>query len=249
MIPIFSAASQASLKSATDLPKPIPLLVLREGINGGINEWSGPAKFVLYNDGTLITETSNEMSERGEPISYYQTHLDPPRSNELIQSLRIEAIMSASKKVYGRGEGLTWQLMHWDANSRHSITIIGSLAETSADVRYLIKQLENYPKQGIRYLDYNYTLSFSNPVPGGNNGIPWPKSLNFVKFNKDMLLGIRHSDVQYEYELDARHALYLLSILSEKGTHTVVVNGHAWSIELTPDPHLPSDFLWVRDVN
>src|SRR5438105_7454959 len=93
---------QPSASAAAD---PKPVLVLREGLNGAINEWSGPAKFVLYDDGTVFTETSEETSERGGELRYFRTRLTPTQASLLIKSLGVKKVIGTTERQYGQGEG------------------------------------------------------------------------------------------------------------------------------------------------
>ena len=237
------------LRAASAPATPEPVLVLREGWDGAINEWSGPARFVLYNDGTVITETSNETSENGGELRYYRTHLSPAQASRLIRSLGVKKTIGTSRRQYGQGvgpdaEGVTWQLIYWGASSQGKITIIGSLNQAPARVVKLVRSLENYPGRGTRYLDYDYLLSFSNsPV---QPAMPWPKEWRFLKFSEAMLSGQRVPDGVYQYRIEAPHALALIEKLARAGTQCVSVNSYVWKVDLSPAPRLPNDLLWVQ---
>ena len=83
--------------SASAMPNPI-LILLREGLDGAINEWSGPAKFALYEDGYLFTETSNETSENSGEPRYFRTHLAPAKSKLLTQSLDVNKVIGVGTR-------------------------------------------------------------------------------------------------------------------------------------------------------
>jgi hypothetical protein len=230
--------------SLAEPPVPKPMLVLREGLNGAINEWSGPAKFVLYGDGTVITETSNETSENGGEPRYYRTRLTPAQTSHLIQSLNVKKTIGTSRRQYGQGQGVTWQLIYWGASTRTEITILGSLDQAPKKVMKLVRSLETYPNRGSRYLGYDYLLSFGNAPE--QPSLPWPAEWHFLKFSEAMLAGQRVPEGRYEYRLDAIHALELVKKLAEAHTQCISVNGHVWKVRFYPVPRLPNDLLWVH---
>jgi hypothetical protein len=233
-----------------------PVLVLREGSDGSINEWSGPAKFALYSNGTVITETSRETSEDGSSFIYYKTRLKPLQERSIITSLRVSSIVGSSKRMYGNGEGRTWELIYWNDKERGEITIIADLKNAPANVQDLIRKLENYPKHGQIYLDYKYIVMFHPSQE--RKGLKWPDSIKSIVFSKDFLNGTLPKEFLpggkyynfaaggYEYKLDAAHALYLSDLLLKAKTNVVLIHGHAWYIELQPLPSLPRDSMWVE---
>jgi hypothetical protein len=245
LLGLFAIPATSQPKTSTT---PKPILVLREGLDGAINEWSGPAKFVLYDDGTVITETSDETAELGGELKYYRATLTPTQADHLIGSLGVKKAMSSSKPQYGQGagpqhEGVSWRLIYWAANSKTQITIVGSLDEAPAKIVKLVKALENYPRSGNRYLDFNYIITFENSEP--QQSVPWPSEWKFVRFEPAMLAG-EHVEGVYEYHMVAAHALELAEKMAKAKTKCVSVNGHAWRVSLTPDPHLPSDSMWAH---
>ena len=225
-----------------------PILVLREGLNGAINEWSSPAKFVLYDNNVAYIDMSNETSEAGDEPRYYASQLTPAESRQLIESLGVRKIMGATNRTYGKGagpqnEGVQWRLIYWAANKVVQTSVIGSLDEAPANVAKLIKRLENYPRRDKRYLNYDYLIDFHNsPVQAA---IAWPQSWTFVKFSAPMLAG-QYVEGVYQYHLDAAHALELKAKLAKAHTTCVSVQGHVWRVTLTADPRLPDDALWAH---
>lgn len=227
-------------------PPAKPILVLREGLNGAINEWSGPAKFALYSDGTLITETSNELSETfGGPMNYLRTHLTPDELKRLLRTLDAERTLGTGKKQYGQGS-MTWQVHYWNGSKRGRLTVQGQLDLAPARVAKLIRTLDSYPKRGAAYLGYNYAVRFENPAGGAQDSLPWPKTWHSIKFAQPMLTGVRAPDRGYEYKLDASHALQLKAMLTKANTNRIAVNGHVWNVKFYPEPHLPNDHLWMQ---
>lgn len=225
-----------------------PVLVLREGLDGAINEWSGPAKFVLYDNNIAIIEVSKETSEDGGEPAYYESQLTPAQSNQLLESLGVRKTMGTTNRRYGKGvgpqnEGVQWRLIFWVGNKVVQTSVIGSIDEAPADVAKLIKSLENYPRREKRYLSFDYLIHFSNSP--AQSSIPWPQSWNFVKFSEPMLAG-QYVEGVYEYRLDAAHALQLQAKLAKANTKCVSVNGHVWRVTLTADSRLPVDNLWTH---
>ena len=246
--PDFSSLSPGSIAIAAP-PISKPVLVLREGLNGAINEWSGPAKFVLYDDGVVITEKSDETSENSGETIYSLARLTPTQTSALLQSIDVKRIIGASNRRYGSGdgtmhEGVAWKLIYWTASSRTEVTILDSLDLAPAAIAKLVSKLEGYRTPGTRYLDFDYFLQFSGLTDEA--GIQWPKEWTFVKFDAGMLKGERMPDTVYEYRLAAKYAVRLTERMGSAKTHCISVNGHTWRVRLYQVPRLPNDMLWVE---
>jgi hypothetical protein len=99
----LSAIPVVSQPNPRTAPKPV--LVLCEGRNGAINDWTAPAKFALHNDGTVFTETSDEISGVGDELKYYRSVLTPAEMKSLIVSLSVNETMTSAKNKYGAGIG------------------------------------------------------------------------------------------------------------------------------------------------
>ncbi|MCW3055977.1 MAG: hypothetical protein JWN14_5147 [Chthonomonadales bacterium] len=227
-------------------PPPKPILVLREGLNGSINEWSAPAKFALYRDGTVFTETSNEASEQySGPLKFLRAHLTAALSQRLLQSLDVSRIVGARKQQFGQGS-VTWQVLYWNGSKQGKMTVQGQLDSAPAKVAKLIRSLENYPKRGSTYLGYDYEIRFETPSgdPQRLVSIPWPKTWNSIKFAKGMLSGSQQG--VSIYKLDAPHTLQLKAMLTQANSNCVTINGHVWNVKFYPSPRLPNDILWMQ---
>jgi len=225
-----------SMASAVHLSKPI--LVLREGLDGTINEWSGPAKFVLYNDGTVITERSDETRANIDDLSYFRDHLTHIQFQRLIKSLNVKNIMTVSQSRYGTGEGISRQLIFWLNGKPRSILIIGPLKQAPSNLVNLIQRLEQFPKRGVKYLNYDYILTFRKAT--GKTSIAWPRILRSPKLLQNKL-GI--GDV-YQYNLDARNAQWIRAKLAKANTQNLSINGYVWRVDFNSVPQLPFDTLW-----
>ena len=240
-------AAQTMVVASGARTKPVkPILVLREGLDGGINEWSGPAKFVLYDNGTVLTDSSDETSPKGGTLRYYESRLTPAQAARLLKELEVKRIMGNSQHQYGQGEGVTWQLLCWQTPGKAArVTVIDDLSQAPAGIAGLIRHLEQFSHAGKLFLDYDYQVTFSN-ASDQMPAFPWPQAWRTPKLSPAVLAGVRPPDVVYEAWLEAPRALWLQSMLSKTHTHCISVNGHVWGVRLSPAPRLPSDTLWVE---
>jgi hypothetical protein len=219
---------------------PHPVLVLREGLDGPINEWTGPAKCALYDDGTVIMDTSNEMiSSRAEP-AYYKSTLPSGGVKRLIQSLSVPKLLKSSK-TYGQGEGVSWRLIYWSGAQKRSVMIIGSLNAAPPGLRRLVGQLERFPNRDQQYINYDCEILFSNSSDA--HAITWPSS-----WRKPPIPSSNYPfDIGQKFRIETDHALWLRRILRNAKTDSVVVDGRIRRVLIQITPRLPNDSLWVND--
>jgi hypothetical protein len=172
---IVLIATFQTFKCEASPQKHVPLLVLQERVDGLINDWSGPAKFVLYDDGTVIWDKSNEMSNNGNNEPHYSTcKLTASQVDAFLKPLPLADTFQNDNQQYGQGEDLSWRLVYWQNGKAKRMTIIQTLNNAPADVRTIVDALDKYNNSGSPYTDYSFLLLLG-PAPG-MKAIPWPFS-------------------------------------------------------------------------
>lgn len=261
-----SAPTPSSLAATDNAPKPI--LVLQESPFAP-GDWPSPAKFALYDDGSVYYDNANETSTSFPKPDYYREKLSRLDLTSLLASFGANAAIGDGDRKFGRDDNAaTWKVIYWPVSgASHSVTVVGSVADAPADMQKLIYALDQYPRPILKYTDFNYHVEFGTDV--GQSSIPWPDNLPSVQFPNEMLVGesplppayvkymatlggkspyanIIDVRASYDCSADPEDGAALAYDLAKAKTDTVLIGKYAWSVSVLPDVRLPNQDMWWK---